>query len=217
MMVKIITILAVFMGVLYNPSQAAPMEDPHAEHRRMAQEAAAMKGSETKVNLPDLELLDSEGNQQNLMKLLSSNKVVVVDFIFTTCTTICPTLTAIMSATKQQLSTSEREEILFVSISVDPKNDTPKKMYEYSQRFNARDHWIWLTGNPADISRVLRAFGVPAYGRPENHPPTIVVGSFSQNRWSRWIGMTKPKALAAAARTLLSTDFSMEKDAHVHQ
>jgi protein SCO1 len=213
---KFAAVFIIFFAASLNPLQVFSQSDPHAEHRRLAQQTAMARGAETKVELPDVLLVDSYGNPQDIKKLFSSHKVVVVDFIFTRCTTICPALTAIMSSTQQNLDQQQRNDVLFISISVDPKNDTPEKMQAYRTKAKADKNWVWLTGRPADINRTLRAFGVPANGRPEDHPPTILVGNNPQNRWLRWIGMPEPKALVAATKQLSQPLAKKEKATHAH-
>lgn len=170
--------------------------DPHAAHR-----SPTYSAHETKITLPDVILHDSEGREQTLSGLMH-NRVVILNFVFTSCTTICPAFSAIMHSTEQRLSDRLGKEVALVSISVDPVNDTPERLRTYAGKIGAGPHWYWLTGRPADIEQVLRAFGVPTGGRPESHPPTILVGNTSTGRWLRWVGMVTPETLIDAVNTV---------------
>ena len=182
--------------------------DPHAAHR-----SSTYSAHETKITLPDVILHDSEGREQTLSGLMH-NRVVILNFVFTSCTTICPAFSAIMRSTEQQLSGRLGKEVILVSISVDPVNDTPEKLRTYARRIGAGPHWYWLTGHPVDIEQALRAYGVPVGGRPENHPPTILVGNTSTGRWLRWIGMVTPETLIDAVNTVTGNIPSREKHSH---
>lgn len=165
--------------------------DSHAAHK-----GTTFHGHETRVILPDAVLQDSEGRQQMLSSLIG-NRVVVLNFVFTSCTTVCPAFSAILRSTEQQLTDRLGKEVILVSISVDPLNDTPAKLRTYANKIGAGAHWYWLTGSQANIEKTMRAFGVPVGGRPEDHPPTILVGKASTGRWLRWIGMASPESLIA--------------------
>jgi len=76
----------------------------------------------------------------------------IVNFVFTRCDTICPVISMKMERLQHRLSDRRAESIKLVSITVDPKHDTPAKLAEYAARFNARpEKWRFLTG---DVEKV---------------------------------------------------------------
>lgn len=81
--------------------------------------------------------------------------ISVVDFIFTSCTSICPVMSGRMAYLQEILD--DRERIRFVSVSVDPERDTPAVLTEYAERYGA-DPWRWtfLTGDRAVIYDLTR-------------------------------------------------------------
>lgn len=86
-------------------------------------------------------------------------KVVVLDFIFTSCTDTCPLQTRKLARLRTQLG----PEAYFVSITLDPQRDTPAVLQTYARRQGANLHdWAFLTGDPAQIRRVARSYGVIA-------------------------------------------------------
>lgn len=110
-----------------------------------------------RYSLPDVTLVNQDGKRVNLKSLLQSDKTVVVDFIFGTCTTICPVLSAGYVNLQNKLGT-ESNKVSLISISIDPENDTPKVMKEYLKRYRAKPGWDFLTGSRKDIDTVMRAF-----------------------------------------------------------
>ena len=74
-------------------------------------------------------------------------KVWFADFIFTSCETVCPPMTANMTKLYQQLQEEGIEDITFVSFSVDPEVDKPDKIKEFMSRYELSSaNWHFLTG-----------------------------------------------------------------------
>ena len=202
--------ILVALAAACGPAHAG--DDPHAAHRAAMQ--AASGGAETRVVLPDVVLRDADGRPFPLRPDSFGGRVVVVDFVFTTCTTICPALTTLMASVKRGLGERMGREVVLVSISVDPARDTPEVLRAYARRVGAGDDWIWLTGSSGDIARVLRAFGL-APGAPDDHPPLIMVGDPARDRWLRWVGVPSPATLVERAREL-SAQHRASPEAAVH-
>lgn len=155
---------------------------------------------ETQLTLPDIVLRDSFDREQLLSHLLK-DQIAIVNFVFTSCSTVCPILSAIMQELEQQLGHRLGNGVMLLSISVDPSNDTPQRLRAHAEKLRAGPHWHWLTGSPAEIARLLKAFGVPV-GRPENHPPVVLIGEVGTDRWLRWVGITAPQTLIDAVDVL---------------
>lgn len=166
-----------------------------------AREGDRLGAYETSVRVPDTHLRDSQDHEQQLATLLRG-RTVVLDFVFTSCRTACPALSAILHVSEKQLGDRLGRDVILVSISVDPQHDTPGALLAYATKLGAGPHWYWLTGASADIDRTLRAFGVPLGGRPEDHPPMVLVGNADRGRWLRWVGLPTPQALAEAVDIL---------------
>ncbi|SRR6266566_2807640 len=84
-------------------------------------------------------------------------KVVVLDFIFTSCTDTCPLQTRKLARLRPQLG----PEAYFVSITLDPQRDTPAVLQAYARRQGADlGHWAFLTGEPTHIRELARGYGV---------------------------------------------------------
>lgn len=224
MRMRIALACGVAVSALVSPASARD-DDPHAAHRR-AMQAEAVAG-ETRVTLPNVVLRDAQGRAFAFRPESFRGKVVVVDFIFTSCTTICPALSSVMASVQRGLGEQMGRDVLLLSISVDPANDTPPVMRAYAQRIGAGKDWLWLTGNTGDIARVLRAFGLST-GKPNDHPPLILVGDPVGNRWQRWVGVPTPAAVVERTREMVAqtrpaktnstttSSTSRVKDPHVH-
>jgi len=152
-------------------------------------------------NIPDIELLDRAGKSVLLQALLDSNQPVAVNFIFTTCTTICPIMSATFAQMRKALG-PEADRIQLISITIDPEHDTPAVLTEYAKRYHAASGWRFLTGKPKDIEQVLRTFDVWT-GTKTNHRPITLMHRKGDKKWVRVDGLASGTALAKQARTVL--------------
>lgn len=137
--------------------------------------------------VPDVILIDQNGAKVPLRALMQSGKPVMLDFVFTTCTTICPVLSASFTNFQRKMGPDAIKAHL-VSISIDPENDTPKKMKEYLKRYNAKPGWDFLTGSRADIDKVITAFDTNASNKM-SHLPIILLWSPAKRNWTRIFGL----------------------------
>jgi protein SCO1/2 len=118
---------------------------------------------------------------------MQSDQPVVVDFIFGTCTTICPVLSAAYVNLQQKLG-PDSQKVKLVSISIDPENDSPKVMKEYLKRYRAKPGWDFLTGSRADIDSVMYAFNAYIPNKMSHYPLTLI-RSPSDGKWTRIFGL----------------------------
>ena len=115
------------------------------------------KRSVVRYAVPDVVLVNQDGARVRLQSLIESGKPVILDFIYGTCTTICPVLSAGYTSVQSKIGPDTRK-VQLISISIDPEHDTPKIMKGYLKQYRAKPGWDFLTGTREDIDRVMRAF-----------------------------------------------------------
>jgi protein SCO1/2 len=165
--------------------------DPHAKHHKM-QRSANLKVESTNYEIPDINLLDESGQPVNLKHIFANDRSVAVNFIFTTCTTICPVMTATMLQMQKELI-ADANQPHYISISIDPDYDSAAVLRKYADRFGAS--WALLTGSTDDIMDTLQALG--AYrGNKVNHFPLTLMHSANSDEWTRIEGLTSSQELA---------------------
>jgi cytochrome oxidase Cu insertion factor (SCO1/SenC/PrrC family) len=151
--------------------------------------------------IPDVRVYDQNGSRINFYADLVKGKTVAINFIFTTCTTICPPLTATFRRVQRELKASAVEAQL-ISVSVDPATDTPERLRDFAAKFDAEPGWTFVTGDKREIDSLLKAFGV-AVADKNDHTPMILIGNDAANIWTRAYGLSSPASLmeiiAAAA------------------
>lgn len=174
--------------------------DPHAAHRAAMQKTSYSATTE-RYSVPEVSLLDQSGDSVALRTLLESDKPVALNFIFTTCTTICPVMTATFAQMRRDLG-DQADEVRLVSISIDPEYDRPEVLEAYAERFDARGDWTFLTGDLTDIMPVLTSFRAYA-GTKTNHQPLTFLRRPQSLDWTRIDGLASGEDLAREVKTRL--------------
>ncbi len=126
-----------------------------------------------KFTNPDVTLVNQDGKRISFKSIIESDKPVVLDFIFGTCTTICPVLSAGYVNLQQKLGT-DSTKIHLISISIDPENDTPKVMKEYLKRYRGKPGWDFLTGSRKDIDTIMRAYNAYIPNKMSHYALTLI-------------------------------------------
>lgn len=127
--------------------------------------------------LPDFSLRDQDG--QTVQRSQLAGKVLIANFIFTRCPTICPTFSMKMQRIGAELR--DVPDIRLVSFSVDPDYDTPEILAKFAAKFSAQPpRWLFLTGDPAVIKEsVTKSLQIALEERGElpSGTPDIVHGT----------------------------------------
>jgi cytochrome oxidase Cu insertion factor (SCO1/SenC/PrrC family) len=150
--------------------------------------------SATKMVIPDVEVLDQNGNALHFYSDLIKGKTVAINFIFTNCTTICPPLAATFARVQKEMGDKVGKDVHFISISVDPLTDTPERLKAWGAKFKAGDGWTFITGEKQEIDKLLNALGA-SVSRREDHSPTVIVGNDLKGVWTRTYGLARTTQL----------------------
>jgi protein SCO1/2 len=174
----------------------------HADHS--AHQAAAANVTtqrrEAAYQIPAVTMLDQRGRKQLLSKALDDGRPVMLNFIFTSCYTICPVMTQVFVQVQEKLA-GEAGKIHMVSVSIDPEFDTSARLLAYSQQHRAGPQWDFYTGSIEASVAVQKAFD--AYrGDKMNHVPMTVLRGPRRSTWDRFDGFASPDNIVAAYRAL---------------
>ena len=172
------------------------VEEKEAETPSAAQTepvAENESGVTQKMNIPDVELLDQDGRKIHFYTDLVKGQAVAINFIFTTCTTICPPLGATFARVQKELGDKVGRDVRFISISVDPATDTPERLKAWGAKFHAGAGWTFVTGAKPQVDELLRALGASS-ARREDHSPTVLIGDANGN-WTRTYGLASSSQL----------------------
>jgi len=152
------------------------------------------------MNIPDLELLDQNGRKIHFYSDLVKGHTVAINFIFTTCTTICPPLGATFARVQKELGDRVGRDVRLISITVDPATDTPERLKAWGAKFHAGDGWTFVTGDKPQVDELLRALGASS-ARREDHTPTVLIGNDVKGTWTRTYGLAQVSQLVEIINT----------------
>ncbi|KAB0486985.1 Cytochrome oxidase Cu insertion factor, SCO1/SenC/PrrC family [Pseudomonas reinekei] len=149
---------------------------------------------------PNTLLTDQDGRQVRFFDDLIKGKVVVINFIFTSCSDSCPLETARLRQVQTLLGDRVGKDVFFYSISIDPLSDTPAVLKAYAQRFQVGSGWRFLTGEFADVTELRQKLGLfiegVDNGRSKDHNLSLIVGNQSTGRWMKASPFENPWILA---------------------
>jgi len=153
----------------------------HAHHMATAQ--SPQRRTIASYSVPGVTLVDQHGQQVQIDELAASDKIVMLNFIFASCATVCPVLTAGFANFQDKLEPSN-QKVQLISVTIDPEHDTPEVLRDYAERFGADPGWAFLTGKRDDINEVMRAFDAFVANKMDHRPLTFVHTPGSET-WTR--------------------------------
>lgn len=147
--------------------------------------------------VPDVELINQDGETVRLYSDLTKGRVVALSFIFTSCPTICRPIGVNLGQVRKELGASLERDIALISISVDPARDTPEKLKAWGKTFGAGPGWTLLTGDKDRVTQLLKK--LESYTPDiQNHSPFLLIVNDRTGEWQRVNALeTSPKKIAA--------------------
>jgi protein SCO1/2 len=176
-------------------SDANPPELPKA--------ASARVSYASQYPIPAVRLVRDDGKTVSLSGELNDGRPVVLNFIFTTCSSICPLMSQTFAQFDRELGV-ERSRVHLMSISVDPEEDTPTRLHEYAKKFHAGPEWQHYTGTVEASLAAQRAFNVWR-GDKMSHTPVTLLRAAPGRPWVRIEGFVTPNELVQLYRQQLES------------
>ena len=177
------------------------------EHDHHMHGLDGMRGMYTRsvaaYDIPDLKLVDMNGAAVSLHDGLGGDAPILLNFIYTTCTAICPVMSATFHHVQNQLG-AEAGKVRMVSISIDPEFDTPAKLKEYSAKYRTGPQWKLLTGSVENSQAVQRAFHSYRGGKMNHVPATFIRAGGADQPWVRLEGFASAPDIVKEYRQLVS-------------
>lgn len=162
----------------------------------------------------NLTLTDQNGQEVKLYDLIKG-KVVAMNFIFTTCTTICPPMGANFSELNRRMAGVRGDDLAMISVSIDPGNDTPERLKAWSDKFNAGPGWNLLTGETQVVNQLLKELKVFTPLK-EDHAPILLIGTEGKDDWIRTNGLADADLIELTVKKYLELPDAAEAEKHSH-
>ena len=154
---------------------------------------------------PNVVLQDQDGRSLRFYDDLIQGKVVSINFVYTTCTDVCPLDTAQLREVQRILGDHVGRDVHMYTISINPERDTPADLRRFMRTYDVGPGWTFLTGSREDITVLQRRLGLrPVDERSlRDHDTSVIVGNERSGQWIRRSAYESPRLLAdLLARTL---------------
>jgi protein SCO1/2 len=182
--------IVLFFTLFFSPLPLLAEESSNVEQKNAAPEFTL---SSADYLMPDVAVVRQDGKKLSFIKELDDGRPVILNFIFASCSAICPMLTHVFSKVQTKLA-KDGKKFHLISISIDPENDTPAKLTEYAKRFEAGPQWDYFTGTIETSIAIQKAFN--AYrGDKMNHASVIFMRAAPGKPWLRLDGFVSPDAV----------------------
>jgi protein SCO1/2 len=150
---------------------------------------------------PNVPLITHDGRTVRFFDDLVKDKVVAINFIYTSCPDACPMETARMLEVQKLLGDRVGKDVFFYSITIDPEYDTQPVLEKYVKDWNIGPGWWFLTGKEEDITLLRKKLGVYDStildNNPNNHKINLVIGNQATGRWMKRSPYENPYILAS--------------------
>ena len=138
---------------------------------------------------PNIPLVTHEGERVRFFDDLIRDKVVAINFMYTSCPDTCPVQTARMLQVARLLGDRLGEDVFFYSITIEPEHDTREVLKAFADSWNIPDGWTFLTGDRNDIIRLRKKLGMRLddvrTGDLAQHTVNLLIGNQKTGRWMK--------------------------------
>lgn len=150
--------------------------------------------------VPDVTVVRADGAKVSFSHELDDGRPVLLQFVYTTCTTVCPLTSQVFADVQSELR-HERNSAHLVSISIDPEQDTAERLEEHARKFGAGPQWQHYTSSVQASVAIQRAFNVYR-GDKMNHLPVTFIRIAPGQRWLRLEGFATAGEVVREYRAL---------------
>ena len=175
----------------------------HEHHHATMNTNVALKRSVTDYRVPTLKLVSNNGSSAIFPGEIDDGRPVILNFIYTSCTAVCPLTSQVFSQVQNMLGL-DASKVHMMSISIDPEFDTPERLTAYAKNYNAGVQWQFYTGTSEASIAMQKAFG--AYrGDKMNHIPLTFLRAAPGKSWVRLDGFANPDEVIGEFHRLLTS------------
>jgi cytochrome oxidase Cu insertion factor (SCO1/SenC/PrrC family) len=151
----------------------------------------------------DTVVVDQNGNKLRFYSDVLKDRVVLISFMFMNCEGACPMLAQKLKQTRALMVPAIKDEVWFVTLSVDPERDTPEAMKQFAENQGLDEsRWLFLTGEKRNVELLIRKLGQYT-PNIESHTTLMLAGNDRTRHWTRVLPMVPPDGIALQMRSLV--------------
>lgn len=166
---------------------------------------SAPASGQMRLQFPNVPLTTQDGREVRFYDDLLKGKVVLINFMYTTCQAQCPTNTRNLAQVQDVLGERVGRDVFLISITVDPEHDTPAALKAYADRYHARPGWSFVTGGRGDLDTIRRRFGIPDNDDLSQHTGMLIYGNEPYGRWASTPVAQNPNTIAGVVLRVAGT------------
>jgi len=198
-------IVVLCLGLALLPQAALSKESVTVSSAAAVSNTASDAAAEEKARkfFTDLEVIDQNGKKLRFYSDVLKGRVVLISFIFTNCEFACPMQAQKLKQARAAMVPTIKDDVWYVSLSVDPDRDTPEAMKKFAERQGVDEsRWIFLTGDKQNLETIIRKLGqyTPDV---EAHTTLMLAGNTITRHWTRVMPMLTPPDIAKQMRALV--------------
>ncbi len=188
---------ALCLGLLTVPLVSLAEATPQA-----TQTDEAAEEEKARKYFTDLEVLDQNGKRLRFYSDVLKGRVVLINFMFTNCPDACPMATHKLMQVRNMMVPAIKDDVWFISISVDPERDTPEAMKAFAEKQGVDEsRWLFLTGAKQNLEFIVKRLGQYTQ-QVEAHSTLMLAGNDRTRHWTRVMPMVPPEGVAQQLRAL---------------
>jgi protein SCO1/2 len=175
--------------------------DPRAHHHHAMSQKVSVTTAD--YGVPQITLVREDNKSVSLPDEMNDGRPVILNFIYTTCTAVCPITSRTFAQLQDKLG-EERNKVHMISITIDPEQDTAARLADYARKFGAEPQWHFYTGTSEASLAAQRAFDVYR-GDKMNHAPVTLLRAAPGKSWLRIDGFASADDLLREYRKLVAS------------
>lgn len=145
------------------------------------------------IAVPDVQVISQSGEHLRFNSDVVKGRVAVVTGFFTTCTAMCPITQENLSHLAKLLGNRLGKDVVIISVSVDPVNDTPERMKAWGEKFHIGPGWTLVSGDKGQVETLLKSLGLYV-ALPQRHQSALMIGN-QKAGWVRASSWSTPEKL----------------------
>jgi protein SCO1/2 len=180
-------VLAVAMCALPLFARTLPAQQPFAQ-------TVNPPSSTVELAVPDVQVVNQFGEHVRFNSDVIRGRVAVITSFLTNCSAYCPITQEKLAQLAKVLGDKMGRDIVFISVSVDPENDTPAQMKAWGKKFHVGAGWSLVSGKKEDVETLLKSLGLYV-AIPQRHQSALLIGN-QKSGWSRVSSWSTAERLA---------------------
>ena len=198
--------MVVCLGMLTVPAVSLAETKPAANNGETKAQAGptneAAAEEKARKYFTDLEVIDQNGRKLRFYSDVLKGRVVLINFIFTNCPDACPMMTHKLMQVRSMMVPAIKDDVWFISVSVDPDRDTPEAMKAFAEKQGEDEsRWLFLTGDKRNLEFIVKRLGQYTQ-EVEAHSTLMLAGNDRTRHWTRVMPMVPPEGVAQQLRAL---------------